>query len=156
MNVAARLSLCVLFAGAMLAAGCDQSPPNQNVPEDQLVLDVLHEQEAAWNRGDLSGFMQGYWPSDSLRFASGGTVRYGWQTTLDGYKQGYPDADAMGTLSFDSLSINFLGADDAYVFGRWALARDTTFAPASGLFTLILHRTPQGWRIVHDHTSAAR
>ncbi len=141
----------------MLLAACGTNEPAPaEADEKAQIAAVLYAQQEAWNRGDLAGFMDGYWNSDSLRFASGGTVQRGWQTTLDRYRNSYPGTDAMGTLAFDSLDVRLLGPDDAYVFGRWALARDTTFAPASGLFTLILRRTPQGWRIVHDHTSSAR
>ena len=52
---------------------------------------VLSDQEKAWNQGDIEGYMAGYLRSDSLRFASGGNVTYGWQTTLDRYKKGYPN-----------------------------------------------------------------
>lgn len=154
MPVPSRL---LLFGCLLALAACGADPQvRDEAGEKAQVEAVLHAQQAAWNRGDLAGFMDGYWHSDSLRFASGGTVRHGWQTTLDGYTRGYPDRNAMGTLAFDSLDVRLLGPDDAYVFGRWALARDTAFAPASGLFTLILRRTPQGWRVVHDHTSSAR
>ena len=72
---------------------------------EAAVRQVLDEQVAAWNRGDIEGFMEGYWQSDSLRFASGGTVRYGWQETLEGYQRGYPDRAAMGTLTFSDLDV---------------------------------------------------
>ena len=148
-----RLSFLIAL-GLLAGVGCSAS--RTAAPRDyDAVAGVLRNQVAAWNAGSLEGFMEGYWQSDSLRFASGGTVRYGWQTTLDRYRRSYTDRAAMGTLAFDSLSIRFISADDAYVFGRWSLARDATFAPASGLFTLLLHRLPQGWRIVHDHTSSA-
>jgi ketosteroid isomerase-like protein len=114
---------------------------------------VLDAQVTAWNRGSLRGFMEGYARTDSLRFASGGNVRTGWQAALDGYERGYPDTEAMGTLHFDSLDVQVLAPAWAVVFGRWRLQR-TTDAP-NGLFTLLFHRRPEGWRIVHDHTSSA-
>lgn len=145
---------------AALIAGCAAAP--EDTPEGAdaemqvaAIESVLVAQQQAWNSGDLDAFMDGYWQSDSLRFASGGRVRYGWQPTLDGYRRGYPDRATMGTLTFDSLSVHLLTSEDAYVFGRWSLARDSSFAPASGLFTLIFQRLPQGWRVVHDHTSSA-
>ena len=114
---------------------------------------VLDAQVAAWNDGSVRGFMEGYARTDSLRFASGGNVRRGWQAALEGYERGYPDAAAMGTLRFDSLDVQVLAPDWALVFGRWQLQRaeDTP----NGLFTLVFHKRVEGWRIVHDHTSAA-
>ncbi|GAB5518299.1 MAG: hypothetical protein RhofKO_05500 [Rhodothermales bacterium] len=116
---------------------------------------VLDAQVNAWNNGDLEGFMQGYWNAPELRFASGGNVRLGWQTTLEGYQNGYPNRDAMGTLRFEDLDIRLLSVDAAYVFGRWQLSRNGDFADDSGLFTLVFKRYPDGWQVVHDHTSSA-
>ncbi len=114
---------------------------------------VLQDQVAAWNDGDLERFMAGYARTDSLRFASGGTVRRGWATTLDRYRASYPDRAAMGRLSFEQLDIRVLSPQWAMVFGTWRLEREQD-AP-HGLFTLIFNRRADGWRIVHDHTSSA-
>ena len=97
--------------------------------------------------------MQGYARIPTLRFASGGTVTYGWQQTLDRYKQRYPDRAAMGTLVFSDLDITILSPDCALVFGRWRLK--TEKGEPNGLFTLLWRKTEAGWRIVADHTSAA-
>jgi uncharacterized protein (TIGR02246 family) len=114
---------------------------------------VLQAQTEAWNRGDLDGFMAAYEHSDSLRFASGGTVTHGWQATLEHYKKRYPDKAMMGTLNFTLLETHVLAPDDAVVFGKWELVRAKDHP--SGLFTLILHRIDGSWRITADHTSSA-
>ena len=145
----------VVFALALGLASCTTSPGAAPAfsPEDaDSVRAVLAAQVAAWNAGSLRGFMDGYAATDTLRFASGGTVRRGWQAALDGYERGYPDRSAMGTLRFDSLDVLGVAPDWAVVFGRWRLDREAD-AP-SGLFTLVLNRRPEGWRIVHDHTSS--
>jgi ketosteroid isomerase-like protein len=116
------------------------------------IRQLLADQGAAWNRGDIDGFMQGYWKSDELRFASGGNITHGWQTTLDRYKRSYPDRTAMGTLAFNDLDITLLAPDAAIAFGRWELAREKD--KLWGLFTLTLRRTADGWRIIQDHTAA--
>lgn len=139
-----------------LALGACAHPVREPAPPsdpDEAIRAVLDAQVAAWNRGSLRGFMEGYARTDSLRFVSGGNVRMGWQAALDGYERGYPDAEAMGTLRFDSLDVQVLAPDWAVVFGRWRLQRADD-AP-NGLFTLLFHRRPEGWRIVHDHTSSA-
>ena len=112
---------------------------------------VLEAQVAAWNRGDIEGFMSGYAQSPETTFVSGNTVTRGWQTVLDRYKKGYDSREKMGTLTFSDLEITPLGKEAAVVLGRWQLkrAQDTP----GGRFTLIFRRTRAGWRIVHDHTS---
>lgn len=121
-------------------------------PADEIEA-VLRDAEAGWNAGDLERYMQSYAQTDSLRFAGGAKVTRGWQTTLDRYRAGYPDRTAMGTLAFTELDVTTLGPDAAYVFGRWELQRAED--RPHGLFTLIVRRLPEGWRIVHDHTSSA-
>jgi uncharacterized protein (TIGR02246 family) len=114
---------------------------------------VIDEQAAAWNRGDIEGYMRGYARSPETVFVSGDTVTRGWQTVLDRYKKGYDTREKMGTLSFSDLEIKVLAKDTAVAMGRWQLtrAKDTP----KGRFTLIFRRTSEGWRIIHDHTSSA-
>lgn len=121
-----------------------------SAPEE--VTAVLAEQAEAWNRGDIDGFMQHYWQSDDLRFASGANVTRGWQSTLDRYRESYPDRAAMGNLEFADLEFTELGPDAAIVFGRWRLTREKD-AP-HGLFTLTFRRIDGTWQIIQDHTSS--
>lgn len=111
---------------------------------------VLTEQAEAWNRGDIEGYMQGYWNSDDLVFVSSNVTR-GWKPTLERYKKSYNTREKMGTLSFSDLEITVLSKDAAVVLGTWALQR-TNDRPG-GKFTLIVRKFREGWRIVHDHTS---
>ncbi len=113
---------------------------------------VLMRQMDAWNKGDIRGYMEGYWKSDSLLFTSGGNIRRGWQATLDKYLKSYATPAAMGTLRFSDLEITLLSPASAWVFGRWELMRAKD--RPGGVFTLILEKFPEGWRIVHDHTSS--
>jgi beta-aspartyl-peptidase (threonine type) len=118
------------------------------------VLKVLRDQEAAWNRGDLDGFMSGYWKSEELTFYSGDEVQHGWQATYDRYRKKYKaEGKEMGSLTFDQLHIDPTGPKNALVRGRWQL----TFKDgktAGGLFTLLFRQEQQGWCVVHDHTSS--
>ena len=149
-----RFFLAGLLGAVLLASGC-ASPSRTAARDADAVRAVLQQQVDAWNAGDLVGYMDGYARSDSLRFASGGRVRYGWRPTLDGYRRGYPDRAAMGTLTFSDLDVRVLPGGHALAFGRWALAYpDGAREPAGGLFTLLFERRPEGWRIVHDHTSS--
>ena len=124
-------------------------------PESQIRA-VLDAQVAAWNRGDINGFMAGYWKSDKTTFLSSSGVSRGWQALLERYKNGYPDKKTMGTLSFSDLEINMLGRNAAFIIGRWALDREKDGNPEhpGGVFTLVARKFPEGWRIVSDHTSS--
>ncbi len=122
---------------------------------EQSVRQVLLVQVEAWNKGDLEGYMQGYWHSPDLTFFSGGTVTQGWQPTLERYRKRYQSGgNEMGHLDFQDLQINMLGAKSAVATGKWQLTMRDGRKP-HGLFTLIFLKTEQGWKIVHDHTSSA-
>lgn len=121
--------------------------------DDAAVRAVLSTQQAAWNRGDLPGYMAGYLRSPALVFTSGGKIRHGWDETLAKYQARYgSDPSTMGTLGFEILSVQALGADGAVVLGRWRLT--DTPALGAGVFSVVLARTADGWKIVHDHTSS--
>jgi len=114
---------------------------------------VLSAQQDALNRGDIEAFMNGYWRSDQTVFVSGDEVTRGWQKVLDRYKTKYFDRAKMGTLTFSNLEITRLSNDSAVVLDSWKLKRASD--KPHGRFTLIFHRFPEGWKMVHDHTSAA-
>lgn len=114
---------------------------------------VLDTQAAAWNRGDVDGYMNGYARHDTTEFVSGDTLTRGWQTVRDRYRKKYDTRASMGTLTFSDVQISPLGIDAAFVVGRWKLVRKND--RPHGLFTLLFRRTADGWRIVHDHTSSA-
>ena len=119
----------------------------------QEISTLLQKQIEDWNKGDMESYVEGYWNSDSLRFASGGNVQYGWQTILEGYKKRYPDKKTIGHLTLSEIDIDIFSDDAALAFGRWTLKQEMD-NPA-GLFTLLFRKTNQGWRIVSDHTSSA-
>jgi len=116
---------------------------------------VLRTQQDAWNRYDLDGFMAGYWNSPELTFFSGGREQHGWQSTLDRYRARYASpGHEMGKLEFSALRIEMLGPEAAFVRGEWRLTMPDGKTP-HGLFTLVFRKFSDGWKIVHDHTSAA-
>jgi ketosteroid isomerase-like protein len=118
---------------------------------ERAIRNLLQHQTEAWNRGDLEGFMQTYWKSDSLMFIGKNGVVWGWQRTLDNYKKGYPDKAAMGKLSFDIIQVKKLSQKYYSVTGKWMLQREKD-AP-SGHYTLLLRRIGGQWKIVSDHSS---
>ena len=146
------LSLALLLVfGARFLAASDEKSDNAAVISE--IRDVLHAQQEAWNRGDIEGFMNGYAHAETTIFVSGDEVMRGWQTVRDRYLKKYSDRAKMGTLTFSNLGIEQLGPDSAVALGRWELKRAGD--NPHGRFTLILRKTPDGWHIVHDHTSAA-
>ena len=123
-------------------------------PEAEI-RELLERQQAAWNKHDLEGFMAGYWKSEDLTFFSGGKESHGWQATLDHYRQRYQgEGREMGRLEFRNLRIEMLGNDAAFARGEYWLTLSDGKTP-HGIFTLIARRLPEGWRLVHDHTSVA-
>lgn len=117
---------------------------------------VLQTQQDAWNRQNLDAFMTGYWNSPDLTFFSGASIASGWQGALERYRKTYQgEGKEMGKLEFSNLRIEPLGEDSAFVRGAWRLTMSDGKTP-HGLFTLIFRRFPDGWKIIHDHTSAAQ
>jgi uncharacterized protein (TIGR02246 family) len=138
---------CVLFLLIAVPTGAETLGKNASAD----IRAVMAAQEAAWNRGDVDGFMDGYARSPTTVFVSGDTITRGWQTVRARYKKKYATAEQMGRLTFSDLEITKLGPDAAVVLGRWKLQRKSD--QPHGRFTLLFRRTAAGWRIVHDHTS---
>jgi uncharacterized protein (TIGR02246 family) len=126
-------------------------PPQQ--PEEAIRA-VLDTQQAAWNRGDIPTFLEGYWNSPELTFAGSDGIVRGYEGLLQRYRKSYPDKAAMGELDFSGMEIRILAPDAALVIGNWHLKR--TSGDIGGVFTLVFCRFPTGWRIIHDHTSAQK
>jgi ketosteroid isomerase-like protein len=152
-KVVTPVAVAAVLGLAQIACAGAPEGERQNAENAAAIRAVLDAQAAAWNRGDIEGYMDGYERSDQTIFVSGDSVTRGWQTVLDRYKKSYDTRDKMGTLAFDDLDIKPLSPFYAVATGRWQLAR-VNDAP-HGRFTLIFRRTSTGWRIVHDHTSSA-
>lgn len=120
--------------------------------DSEAIRAVLSAQDAAWNRGDVEAFLVGYWHSGELTFSGSSGVSRGWDGVLARYKKNYPDRAAMGQLDTSELELRFLGPDAALVLGKWHLKREK--GDIDGVFSLVLERFPEGWKIIHDHTSA--
>jgi hypothetical protein len=137
-----------LFAGA-----CKQprKPFYDAKADEAAIRSILGAEQIAWNNGDLEAFMEGFWKSDSLQFMSPRGINHGWQEVLDGYKAGYPDRAAMGTLSYDVLQITQLSQDNFVVAVRFHITRE--IGGLEGMITLIFKRIGGKWVAVYDHTS---
>ena len=140
------VTLVAVFPGVLLA----QTNDEKTKADIRAVLDA---QAAAWNRGDVEGYMDGYDRSPKTEFVGGDSITRGWQQVLDRYKQRYDTHEKMGVLTFSDLEINLVSKDAALVLGRWRLKRAND--EPHGTFTLLFRKTKAGWRIVHDHSSTA-
>ncbi len=123
----------------------------QSPADDSTIRAILAAQVVEWNKGNIAGYMRGYWPNDSLLFIGKGGPSYGYATTLTRYIRAYPDAARMGTLTSTVLSLRVLSPDWAYVTGRWELKRSA--GDLSGYYTLLWRRIGGEWMIVEDHSS---
>jgi beta-aspartyl-peptidase (threonine type) len=157
-SFAAVLLFAQLLFSPLLMPGLPPSPQKavDPLPSSAAAVEaVLRTQQDAWNRHDLEAFMAAYWNSPELTFFSGANERKGWQATLDRYRAAYASpGHEMGKLEFSALRIETLGPHAAFVRGSWHLAMSDGKTP-HGLFTLVFRKFPEGWRIVHDHTSVA-
>jgi len=136
-----------------LSTAAIAQPSNSRNKARAAIRAVLDAQAAAWNRGDVEAYMDGYDRSPRTEFVGGDSITRGWQEVLDRYKQKYDTREKMGTLTFSDLEINMVSGDAALVLGRWRLKRAND--EPHGTFTLLFRKTKAGWRIVHDHSSSA-
>jgi ketosteroid isomerase-like protein len=146
--------LFLIFPCESLISGQTLPTPSDDGAKS-AIEHVLRTQQEAWNRHDIESFMEGYWNSPKLTFFSSATQREGWQATIQRYRERYASpGHEMGKLDFSGLRIEVLGMDAAFVRGSWLLTMPDGKTP-HGLFTLVFRKFPEGWKIVHDHTSSA-
>lgn len=139
--------LLVLAACAAPAPASGPAPATEAAP----ITDVLVRSSEGWNRRDLDDFMAPY-AEDATYVDSRGIVR-GKAAIQQTYATGWfaPGRDP-GRLRFENIEVRMLGRDHALAVGRFVVewqGRD----PATGTFSLVMVRTPAGWRIQHDHSS---
>ena len=148
------MPLLILVVAVSGAAKHQRRKADNSAAVTKAILAVLDTQVAAWNRHDLEGFMAGYRNSETLSFYSGGIKSSGWTTTLERYRNRYQgEGREMGHLEVSDLEVEPLGPDSAFVRGHWNVKM--TNSEQGGLFTLIFRKFPDGWKIIHDHTSAS-
>ncbi|WP_375560531.1 YybH family protein [Bernardetia sp. OM2101] len=116
------------------------------------IMQTFQNQQNTWNNGDLDGFMNGYWQSDSLKFIGKNGITYGYEATLERYKKSYPDVETMGKLKFDILSMKKLDKKHIFVIGKWHLKREEK-EDLEGHFTLLWEKINKKWVIIADHSS---
>mgnify|MGYP000244662091 CR=1 FL=1 len=146
--------LLTLFVIIALGACSNSSPGESSFSEEQeirLLQNLMQEQQQAWNQNDLQGFMKAYWKSEELIFIGSRGITYGWQTTLDNYRQSYNNPEKMGTLHFDNEKIEILQDHSAMVAGKWNLFRSAD--TLAGSYLLVWKKLDGEWKIIADHSS---
>jgi ketosteroid isomerase-like protein len=138
-------TLLTLFLLSLGFSGCEQKDPEASIRQ------IMADQAAAWNKGNIDEFMKGYWDNDSLVFVGQLGLNYGYAKTLAGYKKRYDSPDKMGQLFFTLLSIKQLSPDYCFVLGKWQLKR--SIGDVGGIYSLLFRKIDGRWQIVVDHTS---
>jgi beta-aspartyl-peptidase (threonine type) len=143
------VGVLLLLSAFAVAQNASETPEQKS----KAIRAVMDAQVAAWNRGDLEGYMDGYWRSPELEFYGGTTVVKGWDATLERYRKKYQSGGAeMGHLDFSDLDVYTNASGVAWVSGKWHLKMKDG-SDKGGLFTLIFHKMTDGWKIIHDHSS---
>ena len=106
-----------------------------------------------WNRGDLNGFLSDYAPDSTTSFVDGRRSRHGIDFIRERYRPRFQPGARRDSLHFEEIEARPLGSSFALLTARFILERGGQIT-SSGPFTLVMQRLPQGWRILHDHTSS--
>lgn len=148
---------------ASLATACRPAAPASGPAQQEsasaareLVRDFtvqLDRGASDWNRGDLDGFMADYARDSLTGFVSGGRVQRGYEWIREHYAPRFKEGTTRDSLRFEAVEARPLGAEHALVNARYVLFRGGV-TTSSGPFTLVMHRQPDGWKILHDHTSS--
>jgi L-asparaginase / beta-aspartyl-peptidase len=146
-----KIMALVLISTAVLVAPAASSSPSE-ARDRAAITKAITEQQSAWNQADINAFLTAYWHSPDVTFSGTSGLIRGWDAVLARYKKTYVDHESMGQLNFSQLEFRFLGKDAALVLGHWHLTRAK--GDIGGVFSLVWQRFPEGWRIIHDHTSA--
>lgn len=149
-----RILLITICLTAISQLARAQNRPEPHANDQSAITQLLTAQVDAWNKGDIDAFMTAYWRSPDLTFSGTSGTQRGYDAVYARYKKSYPDRATMGHLEFSDLEFHFTGNDGVLVLGHWHLTRDKDKGDIGGVFSLVWQRFPEGWRIIHDHTSA--
>jgi ketosteroid isomerase-like protein len=153
-SFATALGCVLLFCTPLLRAQDGAADPlHTATPTELSVVKAVLVQEKAWNAGDLEGYVKGYKDSPDTLFI-GAQISRGYPQILADYKRNYATRAAMGTLAFSELEVHALSDTFVVCLGKYHLDRPKRDGGnADGVFSLVLEKTPDGWKIVLDHTT---
>ena len=141
------ISLVLFFSSSVFAQVA------LNPKAEKALIKIMKAQEFYWNKGDIQGFMEGYWNNTELVFVGKNGSTYGYQNTLENYKKGYPDKASMGQLHFDILHTQQWDKNTLQLIGKYTLTREND--QPTGYFTLLFRKIDSVWKIVSDHSSSS-
>ncbi|MGH9429969.1 MAG: YybH family protein [Terriglobia bacterium] len=145
----------VTLVSLLLTVGLSTAIQAAETSAKAQVIALLTSQVRAWNKGDLNAFMKGYWQSPETEYVGASGIVQGWKAIQERYQRDYQATNLMGHLRFEDLHVTVLAPDAALAVGEYVLQSGSNGSnPGRGIFTLVLRRFPEGWRIINDHTSA--
>lgn len=140
------------FAAAVALALLTVPATARPKSDRDAILGVIAKMEAAWNRGDFRGYMEGFKRPDVI-FVSGGRYQQGWQGTLDHYIRDYGGSpERRGKLHFYEMKVDLLAPDAAMLIGRYRLERSGRVT--NGINTRLFRKIRGRWLITVNHVSA--
>ncbi len=156
-GLAATRMLCAATVLALAAlAGCRESGQRANVGDPavlQAAVDhLLGESEAAWNGGDLEGFVGWYKRGPETTFLASTGLTHGWDAIRERYAARFEPGAARDSLRFEELETRPLAPWLGLATARYVLFQNDSVT-ATGVFTLVVEKTPEGWRIIHDQSN---
>ena len=156
-GVARPLMPCLVVVLVLVAAmGCSQSvqlgEPVEPATLQAAVDNLLTRSEQAWNGGDLEGFVGWYKRGPETTFLGSSGLTHGWEAIRDRYAGRFQPGAARDSLRFEDLETRPLAPGLGLATARYVLFRGDSVT-ATGVFTLIVERTPDGWRIIHDQSN---
>jgi uncharacterized protein (TIGR02246 family) len=152
-GAACALALALLLAPAQSMPAQDDSPLHTASRLELDVVKVVLTQEKAWNAGDIADYVKEFKDSPDTLFVWSHVSR-GFKQILEDYERTYPNRASMGTLTYSELEVHSLSDTFAVCIGKYHVERaKKDGGPADGLFSLVLEKTPDGWKIVLDHTT---
>jgi beta-aspartyl-peptidase (threonine type) len=149
----AFFALCL----AVSAVSCDAGRGGEALPDAVALRDTIIAQFSrsadAWTRGDLDAFMADYAEDSLTGYVTGGRVQHGFARIRAGYAPRFAPGAIRDSLRFENFEVRPLAPRVALVTARFVLFSGGS-TTASGPFSLVMERRPDGWKILHDHTSS--
>lgn len=117
------------------------------------VTKVVLAQEAAWNKGDLEGYLSHYKDAPDTQAILSGPVR-GLANIKSAFHISFPNREAMGTLDNSDVEVRGLGENFALATGKYHLTRPKkSGGNTEGGFVEVLEKTAAGWQVIFSETT---
>lgn len=153
-----RSGRAAAVAAAVMLGGCAPGRPARPAPEEatsgaaarRAAEAVLAHGAAAWNRGDLGGFMSDY--AFDATFVTRDSVIHGRPAIQARYAPRFAPGGVRDSLSFRDLEVDVLAPDVLNAIAYYVLQRGDSVV-ARGPTSLVMRLVGGRWFIKHDHSS---